>query len=103
MSDPKVFEELSMDERGPTQSEWHAYQLKIAGEHGKPKEDSPQTWLQEYQYHLGSVENPLPFLRFAAQYRRLDRLLSQERAFVPGQNYESQDREVNNLCRQLGY
>jgi len=52
----------------------------------------------EYDYHLGMVDNPLPFERFRMKTNLLMYYLKQD----PEGEDRSLDREINRLSRELG-
>jgi hypothetical protein len=73
------------------------FQLCLAQEAGEL--EPGRSWLDEYKYHLGMVENPLPFGKFKMMHNLLDCILTDD----PDGNKPAWDRHVNELCRALGY
>lgn len=52
----------------------------------------------EYDHHLGMVENPLPFSLWRLKTQTLNSYLNRD----PDGKNRSLDRPINNLCQELG-
>jgi hypothetical protein len=66
------------------------FQLQLAKEAGRE---------EDYKYHLGMVEHPLPFFRWQMLCQSLDKHLKAD----PDGRDEFRDKRINDLCRILGY
>ena len=62
-------------------------------------ESTGETWLEMYDYHLGTVKRPLPFHRFKIKVRVLQKQLAQD----PEGRKIHLDESINHLCKELGY
>ena len=58
-----------------------------------------RTWLDEYEYHLGMVRDPLPFELFRTKFNLLNGYFDSD----PDGKLTSLDKPIQNLCNQLGY
>jgi hypothetical protein len=58
-----------------------------------------RTWEQEYDYHLGMVDNPLPFESFRLKFTRLNNMFEAD----PDGKNPHYDRPIMEICNQLGY
>ena len=58
-----------------------------------------QTWLQEYKYHLGMVQRPLPFFQFKMKFETLDGMFTKD----PEGQDPLLDGSIQRLCNELGY
>ena len=58
--------------------------------------------LEEYEYHLGSFPEPLPYQQWKLKYDLLNKLQARE-DYKEGIPNDSLDRQVNALCAELGY
>ena len=73
-------------------------QIQLSKEAGYCTE-TKQSWEKEYKYHLGMVENPLPFEQFKIKANLLSSYLKSD----PDGKNSSIDKEIDRLCRELGY
>lgn len=76
-------------------------QLQLATEAGdvNRKNYEGRTWLDEYKYHLGMVDEPLPFESFKLKFTTLNNMFD---ADPEGKNPRF-DKDIMRLCNQLGY
>ena len=76
-------------------------QLSLAKKAGKINLPSASfdTWLEEYEYHLGMISNPFPFGVFKAKFTRLSQMFEAD----PDGKNSAYDKPIQNLCNQLGY
>jgi hypothetical protein len=66
------------------------FQIKLAKKDGREK---------EYEYHIGMVENPLPYFRWKQKVELLDKYL----ALDPHGRRRELDKKIDTLARELGY
>ncbi|QDP59060.1 MAG: hypothetical protein Unbinned6242contig1001_28 [Prokaryotic dsDNA virus sp.] len=77
---------------------FYEFQLALA-------KDLPQM-VDGYRTHLGSVQNPLPFLKYKNTVDRLQQLYSYWESFdydKDPQRWERINRQINDLEVELGY
>lgn len=63
------------------------------------KNSDGQLWSEAYDYHLGAVNNPLPFEVFRRKYELLASMLRLD----PGGKQRSLDARILSLSLELGY
>lgn len=56
-------------------------------------------WLEEYEYHVATVDKPLPFYTFKRKVTLLDALLKAD----PDGKKPWLDTKIDQLCAELGY
>lgn len=78
-------------------TEGTALQLRLAEEAGDAGDG--ETWLDRYKYHLGMVDNPLPFERFKLKCGLLNQYLEAD----PDGHSDAIDRKIQRLSVELGY
>ena len=76
-------------------------QLQLAKNAGKINLNSASydTWLEEYEYHLGMVDSPLLFGVFKHKFEQLNQMFDAD----PDEKITAYDKPIMNLCNQLGY
>jgi len=76
-------------------------QIQLAKKAGKiiHKNYKNKTWLEEYEYHLGMVNEPFPFGMFRLKFGRLNQMFDSD----PEGKNSSYDKPIMELCNQLGY
>lgn len=72
-------------------------QRRLAANAGNNPDGEP--WASCYDYHLSMIDPPLMFGLFKIKATRLDGMLKAD----PDGKSRSMDREINRLCRELGY
>lgn len=79
------------------------YQLRLAQNAGTvPDEISSKTfdtWLEEYEHHVNTVNKPLGFTLFKSKFIKLSQLFDSD----PNGVNSALDRPIMNLCNELGY
>ena len=75
-----------------------AVQRDLAVKAGTNEMDG-DTWEERYDYHLGMVENPLPFERFRLKDNLLAKILRND----PDGKDRSKDVIIERLSLELGY
>lgn len=82
---------------------WPKLQLSLARKAGETTPQGRYTphvkWVDEYQYHLAMVDNPLPFSEFRAKCNLLNNYLNQD----PDGASTCINKRIERLCGILGY